>query len=68
MQIRFRVFNDGIGFRYEFEKQDKLGYFKIQDELTNFNLTGDHKTFWIPGNFDSNEYYYTTSNFSRNKC
>ncbi len=64
MQIRFRVFNDGIGFRYEFEKQDKLGYFKIQDELTNFNLTGDHKTFWIPGNFDSNEYYYTTSNFS----
>lgn len=63
MTVRFRVFDDGIGFRYEFPKQDKLGYFRVNEELTEFCLTGDHVVFWIPANFDSNEYYYTTSKF-----
>ncbi len=59
--ITFRVFNDGIGFRYEFPKQDNLGYFTVLEENTEFNLTDDHKTFWIPGDYDSQEYTYTTS-------
>lgn len=59
--LRFRLFNDGLGFRYEFPKQDGLTYFVVKDEKTEFNLTGDHKTFWIPGDYDTNEYsYYTT--------
>ncbi|TMI71820.1 MAG: glycoside hydrolase family 97 protein [Bacteroidetes bacterium] len=61
LKIVFRVFNDGIGFRYEFPKQDKLNYFVIADEFTQFAMTGDHKTFWIPGDYDTNEFaYYTT--------
>ncbi|MEO8232998.1 MAG: glycoside hydrolase family 97 N-terminal domain-containing protein [Ignavibacteriota bacterium] len=59
--LTFRVFNDGIGFRYEFPKQDNLTYFTVLEENTEFNLTGDHKTFWIPGDYDSQEYTYTTS-------
>ena len=59
--ITFRVFNDGIGFRYEFPKQENLNYFTVLEENTEFNLTGDHKTFWIPGDYDSQEYVYTTS-------
>ena len=62
--IRFRLFNDGFGFRYEFPKQKGLSYFIVSNELTEFALTGDHKTFWIPGDFDSNEYFYTTSKLS----
>ncbi|MHC1738917.1 MAG: glycoside hydrolase family 97 protein [Ignavibacteriaceae bacterium] len=62
--LRFRLFNDGLGFRYEFPLQDNLKYFTVADELTEFNLTGDHKTFWIPGDYDTNEYFYTTSNLS----
>jgi hypothetical protein len=59
--IIFRVFNNGVGFRYEFPKQDKLNHFVIADELTEFAMTGDHKTFWIPGDYDTNEFaYYTT--------
>ena len=61
LNIIFRVFEDGVGFRYEFPLQPKLKYFIVEDELTQFNLTGDHKTFWIPGDFDTNEYLYTTS-------
>lgn len=64
MKIRFRLFNDGLGFRYEFNKQDKLNYFQITDECTQFTLTGDHKVFWIPGDYDSNEYYYSTTKIS----
>ncbi len=64
IQIRFRVFNDGLGFRYEFPKQENLKYFTIKEELTEFNLAGDHKTFWIPGDYDTNEYPYTTSKIS----
>jgi len=61
LTIIFRVFNDGIGFRYQFPKQDKLNHFVIADELTQFAMSGDHKTFWIPGDYDSNEFaYYTT--------
>ncbi|MCY7375312.1 MAG: glycoside hydrolase family 97 protein [Pyrinomonadaceae bacterium] len=62
--IRFRLFDDGLGFRYEFPVQDELKYFTVNDEKTGFNLTGDHKTFWIPGDYDSNEYAYTTSKLS----
>jgi glucan 1,4-alpha-glucosidase len=61
LNIIFRVFEDGVGFRYEFPLQPKLKYFIVTDELTQFNLTGNHKTFWIPGDYDTNEYLYTTS-------
>ncbi len=62
--IRFRLFDDGLGFRYEFPVQNELKYFTVADEKTEFNLTGDHKTFWIPGDYDTNEYAYTTSKLS----
>lgn len=62
--IYFRLFNDGLGFRYEFPVQDNLRHFIIQEETTEFNLTGDHKLFWIPGDYDTNEYSYTTSKIS----
>ncbi|MEP7376506.1 MAG: glycoside hydrolase family 97 protein [Chitinophagaceae bacterium] len=65
LDIVFRVFDDGVGFRYEFLKQPNLKYFIVKDELTQFNLAGDHKTFWIPGDYDSNEYLYTTSAISK---
>ena len=64
MNIIFRVFEDGVGFRYEFPKQASLRYFIISNELTGFNMAGDHKTFWIPGDYDTNEYPYTTSKIS----
>lgn len=65
MQIVFRVFNDGAGFRYIFPRQEKLNHFIIADELTQFRMTGDHKTFWIPGDYDTNEYGYYTSHLSQ---
>src|SRR5688572_28820022 len=64
IRIRFRLFNDGVGFRYEFPAQDKLNHFIVTNEKTEFNLTGDHKTFWIPGDYDTNEYSYYTTNLS----
>ncbi len=64
IRIRFRLFNDGLGFRYEFPKQKSLNYFIIKEEHTEFNLAGDHKIFWIPGDYDTNEYAYTTSKIS----
>ena len=64
MLIRFRLFNDGLGFRYEFPKQEHLKYFIVKEEHTEFNLTGNHKIFWIPGDYDTNEYAYTTSTIS----
>jgi hypothetical protein len=64
LNIRFRLFNDGIGFRYEFPIQPNLKHFVVRDELTEFNLTGNHKAFWIPADYDSNEYSYTTSKLS----
>ena len=65
IRIRFRLFNDGLGFRYEFPKQDALTYFIIREEHTEFNLAGDHKAFWLPGDYDTNEYPITTSNLSQ---
>lgn len=62
--IKFRLFNDGLGFRYEFPKQQNLSYFVIKEEHTEFRLAGDHKIFWIPGDYDTNEYAYTTSKIS----
>lgn len=62
--VSFRLFNDGLGFRYEFPVQDGLQYFTVQDEKTEFNFTGDHKTFWIPGDYDSQEYVYNTTKLS----
>ncbi|GAO41427.1 glycoside hydrolase family 97 protein [Flavihumibacter petaseus] len=64
LNIVFRVFEDGVGFRYEFPRQPQLNHFIISEEHTAFRLTGDHKTFWIPGDHDSNEYTYTTSAIS----
>jgi glucan 1,4-alpha-glucosidase len=59
--ITFRLFNDGLGFRYEFPQQNNLNYFNVKEEYTTFALAGNHKTFWIPGDYDSQEYTYTTS-------
>ncbi|MFV0471083.1 MAG: glycoside hydrolase family 97 protein [Paludibacteraceae bacterium] len=64
MKIRFRMFDDGLAFRYEFDKQPNLSYFKIADEQTEFAMNGDHTIFWIPGDYDTNEYFYTTSKIS----
>ena len=64
LDIIFRVFEDGVAFRYEFPKQPALQYFTVADELTQFILAGDHTAFWIPGDYDSNEYTYTTSRIS----
>ena len=61
LDIVFRVFEDGVGFRYEFPGQTNLKYFIVSDELTEFKMAGDHKAFWIPGDYDTNEYPYTTS-------
>lgn len=64
LNIVFKVYEDGVGFRYEFPRQPNLNYFIVSQEATEFNLTGDHKTFWIPGDFDSNEYLYSTTQLS----
>ncbi len=64
MLVRFRLFNDGLGFRYEFPQQPNLNYFVIEEENTQFAMAGDHKAFWIPGDFDTQEYDYTTSKLS----
>jgi hypothetical protein len=64
LNIVFRVFADGVGFRYEFPVQPALTYFTVSGEVTEFKLPADHKVFWIPGDFDSNEYTYTTSRVS----
>ena len=62
--IRFRLFNDGLGFRYEFPTQKNLVYFVIKEERTQFAMTGDHTAFWMPGDYDTQEYDYTTSKLS----
>ncbi len=64
MNIVFKVFDNGLGFRYEFPLQSGLKYFIVSNELTQFALTGDHKTFWIPGDYDTNEYKYSTTKLS----
>jgi len=64
MNIVFKVYDEGVAFRYDFPKQEKLNYFIISDENSQFNLTEDYKTFWIPGDFDSNEYVYNETKLS----
>ncbi len=61
MNLVFRVFDEGVAFRYEFPKQPNLNYFIIADERTQFKMVANHKAFWIPGDFDSNEYPYSES-------
>ena len=61
MVIRFRLFDDGLGFRYEFPLQKNLNYFVIKEEHTQFAMAGDHTAFWIPGDYDTQEYDYTES-------
>ena len=61
MKICFRVFDDGMGLRYEFPDQKSMAYFVITDELTEFAMTGDHTAWWIPGDYDTQEYDYTRS-------
>ncbi|UFH35994.1 glycoside hydrolase family 97 protein [Flavobacterium acetivorans] len=62
--IRFRLFDDGLGFRYEFPTQKNLTYFVIKEERTQFAMAGDHTAFWIPGDYDTQEYDYTQSKLS----
>ena len=64
MNIRFRLYDDGLGFRYEFPAQRSLAYFVIKEERTEFALTGDHTAFWIPGDYDTQEYDYVESRLS----
>lgn len=64
MIIRFRLFDDGLGFRYEFPQQKNLIYFVIKEERSQFAMAGDHTAFWIPGDYDTQEYDYTTSKLS----
>lgn len=67
MNICFRLFNDGLGFRYEFPEQKSLVYFVIKEERTQFAMPGDMKAFWLPGDYDTQEYDYTESNLSEIK-
>lgn len=64
MNIRFRVYDDGVGFRYEWPQQRGLDYFVIEDEMTEFAMTGDHTAWWIAGDYDTQEYNYTESRLS----
>jgi hypothetical protein len=64
MLIRFRLFDDGLGFRYEFPQQPNLVYFVIKEEHTQFAMTGDHTAYWLAGDYDTQEYDYTTSKLS----
>lgn len=65
LDVRLRLFDTGLGFRYEFPLQQALGSFVVVDELTEFDLTGDHMALWIPGDHDTQEYDYTTSRLSQ---
>jgi hypothetical protein len=65
IRVRFRLYDDGLGFRYEFPRQPKLDYFTIKEERTQFALAGDHKAFWLPGDYDTQEYSTVTSNLSQ---
>lgn len=65
LTIRFRVYDDGVGFRYEFPEQDNLTYFTIKEEYTEFAMTGNHTAYWIPGDYDTQEYDYTISRLTQ---
>ena len=64
MTLRFRLYDDGLGFRYEFPEQKDLVYFVVKDEHTQFAMAGDHTAYWIPGDYDTQEYDYTVSKLS----
>ena len=64
MNLRFRVYDEGMGLRYEFPQQSQLVYFVIKEERTQFAMTGDHLAWWIPGDYDTQEYNYTESRLS----
>lgn len=64
MVVRFRLYDEGVGFRYEFPEQEAMTYFTIREERTQFAMTGDHTAFWIPGDYDTQEYDYTESRLS----
>ncbi len=64
MNIRFRVYDDGMGFRYEFPLQDNLTYFVVKEEHSQFAMDGDHTAWWIAGDYDTQEYDYTESKLS----
>ncbi len=64
MNIRFRVYDDGMGFRYEFPQQKNLVYFVVKEEHSQFAMTGDHTAWWIAGDYDTQEYDYTESRLS----
>ena len=64
MHLRFRLFDDGLGFRYEFPEQKQMPYFVIKEERTEFAMTGDHQAWWIPGDYDTQEYDYQHSRLS----
>lgn len=64
LNVQFRIFDDGLGFRYEFPAQENLKYFIVAEEHSQFAMTGNHTAFWLPGDYDSQEYTYTTSRFS----
>lgn len=64
MIVRFRLYDDGVGFRYEWPAQDNFTYFIIKEERTEFAMTGDHTAYWIPGDYDTQEYDYTISRLS----
>lgn len=75
MDVRFRLFDDGLGFRYEFPDEQPLVYFVIKEELTEFAMAGDHLSWWIPGDYDTQEYEYgecrlseISSRFSEQVC
>ena len=75
MDVRFRLFDDGLGFRYEFPDGQTLVYFVIKEELTEFAMAGDHLSWWIPGDYDTQEYEYgecrlseISSRFSEQVC
>ena len=64
MNLRFRLYDDGLGLRYEFPQENKLSYFNIAEELTEFAMTGDHTAWWLSGDYDTQEYNYTRSRLS----
>lgn len=65
MNVRFRAYDDGVGFRYEFPQQHRLNYFTVKEEMTQFPMAGDHTAWWIPGDYDTQEYNYTESRLSQ---
>ena len=65
MKVRFRLYDDGLGFRYEFPLENSLTYFMIKDEVTEFAMTGDHTAWWIPGDYSTQEFTPTESKLSQ---